>query len=243
MSKTKDVLLKAEGVNRDFKIEGGVLPVLKGVDLDVRRGEILSIVGKSGVGKSTLLHILGALDVPTSGIVVHNGRDLASLSPVERAEVRNRHFGFTFQFYHLLPEFNALENIMLPAMIGRGLLGWMRERRNIRKRAAELLSEMGLEERGKHRPSQLSGGERQRVAIARSMINEPEILFCDEPTGNLDSKTGAEIIEMLWRLNLDRGQTLVLVTHDDSLAKETDRIARMVDGKVVETRNARKGKN
>jgi lipoprotein-releasing system ATP-binding protein len=231
-----DILLKTEEVTREFKIEGGSLPVLKGVDIDVHRAEILAILGKSGVGKSTLLHILGALDVPSTGRVLYEGRDLASLSNAERAEVRNRNFGFTFQFYHLLPEFNALENVLLPAMISRSVLSWAKSRKTLRKRAEELLREVGLAERLKHRPAQLSGGERQRVAIARALMNEPEILFCDEPTGNLDTQTGAEIIEMLWRLNRDRKQTLVLVTHDESMAEDAHRIAVMVDGAVTDVR-------
>ncbi|MHC4598724.1 MAG: ABC transporter ATP-binding protein [Planctomycetota bacterium] len=235
-------LLKTDGVTRDFKIEGGVLPVLKGVDLDVRPGEILAIIGKSGVGKSTLLHIMGALDVPTAGRVLYHDRDLASLSPSERADVRNRSFGFTFQFYHLLPEFNALENVLLPAMIRRGVLSWMKGRSEVKARARELLEEVGLKERMNHRPAQLSGGERQRVAIARALMNEPEILFCDEPTGNLDSRTGKEITEMLWRLNGDRGQTLVIVTHDETMAKDGHRLARMLDGKVTEMRNLKKNR-
>jgi len=236
-----DILLKAEEVTRDFKIAGGVLPVLKGVDMDVRRGEILVILGKSGVGKSTLLHIMGALDVPTAGRVLYAGRDLASLSRAERAGVRNLNFGFTFQFYHLLPEFSALENVLLPAMIGRGVLAWVRDRKKLKQRAAALLDDVGLSERTKHRPSQLSGGERQRVAIARAMMNEPDILFCDEPTGNLDTKTGEEITEMLWLLNRKRAQTLVLVTHDDAMASGAHRIATMVDGKVIQLRKAKKG--
>jgi len=156
-------VLAAEGVTREFRINSEVLKVLKGVDLQVRPGEILAIVGKSGVGKSTLLHIMGALEVPTAGRVVYDGKDLASLPASRRAEVRNRDFGFMFQFYHLLPELNALENVLLPAMIGRGLLPWLKNRSALRRHARELLQGVGLSEREKHRPSQLSGGERQRV--------------------------------------------------------------------------------
>ena len=232
-------LLVAEGIRKEFRIDGAALAILKGVDIDVRPGEILAIVGKSGVGKSTFLHILGALEVPTGGSVAYRGKDLAALSPGKRAEVRNRDFGFTFQFYHLLPEFTALENVLLPAMIARGVLPWFRARGELRRRARELLAEVGLTDRERHRPSQLSGGERQRVAIARALMNGPRILFCDEPTGNLDSRTGAEITEMLWRLNRDREQTIVLVTHDEALARDAHRIARMVDGKVVEVREGR----
>ncbi|MHC4779585.1 MAG: ABC transporter ATP-binding protein [Planctomycetota bacterium] len=235
-----DEILKIEGVTRDFKMEGGTLQVLRGVDLCVREGEVLSIIGKSGVGKSTLLHIMGALDVPSGGRVLYSGKDLASLSPSERAGVRNRSFGFTFQFYHLLPEFNAVENVLLPAMIARGVMAWIRGRGELKRRARELLEEVGLSERMHHRPTQLSGGERQRVAIARALMNEPQILFCDEPTGNLDTNTGSEITEMLWRLNKDRGQTLVIVTHDESMAQDAHRVAHMLDGKVTEVRNMKK---
>jgi lipoprotein-releasing system ATP-binding protein len=232
-------ILVAEGVKKDFRIDGAVLPVLKSVDLEVRRGEILAIIGKSGVGKSTFLHILGALEVPSAGRVVYCGKDLAALPAGKRAEVRNRDFGFTFQFYHLLPEFNALENVLLPAMIGRGVWQWLRARTALRGRARDLLREVGLSERERHRPAQLSGGERQRVAIARALMNDPKILFCDEPTGNLDSKTGAEIVDMLWRLNRDRGQTIVLVTHDEAMARDAHRLARMLDGKITEVREGR----
>jgi lipoprotein-releasing system ATP-binding protein len=234
-----ETILSAEGVTRDFEIDGGGLPVLKGVDLDVKGGEILTILGKSGVGKSTLLHILGALDVPTEGRVVHRGKDLAAMRASERAAVRNRSFGFTFQFYHLLPELTSLENVLLPAMIGKGFLAWMGARARMRDRAKGLLEEVGLTERLGHRPNQLSGGERQRVAIARALMNEPEVLFCDEPTGNLDSKTSAEIVEMLWRLNREKSQTIVLVTHDEAIADEGHRIVRMVDGRVEETRRGK----
>ncbi len=236
-----DTILEAKGITRDFKIEGASLSVLKGVDLGVKEGEILVVLGKSGVGKSTLLHILGALDVPTTGAVEYEGRDIASLSASERAGVRNRHFGFTFQFYHLLPELNALENVMLPTMIGTGLFAWFKSRKQIRARARQLLADVALDEREKHRPTQLSGGERQRVAIARALMNEPRILFCDEPTGNLDSRTSAEIKTMLWRLNLERKQTMVLVTHDEAMAEEAHRVARMVDGKVTQVKSGGKG--
>ncbi len=227
-------ILKAVEVTKDFPIEGGILPVLKGVNLDVHKGEILAIAGKSGVGKSTLLHILGMLDVPSSGSVVYDGSDLAKLSTAGRAEVRSRHFGFIFQFYHLLPEFNAIENVLMPAMIGTGMLKWFAVRGAMRKRARMLLEKAGLGERLRHRPSQLSGGERQRVAIARALMNEPKILFCDEPTGNLDSKTSAEIVEMIWGLNRESGLTTIIVTHDESIAKKATRTARMVDGKMVQ---------
>jgi lipoprotein-releasing system ATP-binding protein len=226
------VLLKATGIAKEFSIEGGILPVLKGVDLEVRKGEILAIVGKSGVGKSTLLHILGTLDVPSSGSVVYDGEDVSALTTARRAEIRNHHFGFIFQFYHLLPEFTALENVLVPAMIDRGVVRWTAERGKLRSRARELLEGVGLGERLGHRPAQLSGGERQRVAIARAMMNEPNILFCDEPTGNLDSKTSAEIVERIWQLNREHGQTCVVVTHDESMAKKAKRIARMVDGRI-----------
>jgi lipoprotein-releasing system ATP-binding protein len=233
MNAKPKTILEGKDLTKDFPIVGGKLPVLKGVNLEIREGEILAIAGKSGVGKSTLLHILGVLDIPTNGSVIYHDRDLALLSTAERAEVRNRHFGFIFQFYHLLPEFTALENVLIPAMIGHGVLGWLGVRRTLRKRACDLLEKVGLSERLTHRPSQLSGGEQQRVAIARAMMNEPRILFCDEPTGNLDSQTSAEIVEMIWSLNRDTGQTCVIVTHDEMMAKEASRIVSMVDGKIV----------
>ncbi len=227
-------LLSAEAVTKDYRVGAGPLPVLRGVSLDVRPGEVLAVVGRSGVGKSTLLHILGILDAPTSGKVLYKGEDLSSAPPARRAAVRNREFGFVFQFYHLLPEFTALENVLMPALVGAGPLAWLSRRRGARARAGDLLRQVGLEGRARHRPNQLSGGEQQRVAIARALMNEPAILFCDEPTGNLDSATAKEIMDLIFKLNAERRQTCVLVTHDETVARECHRIARMVDGRVAE---------
>ncbi|MCI0341246.1 MAG: ABC transporter ATP-binding protein [Planctomycetales bacterium] len=231
---SNSAVLAAEVVTKDYRVGAGTLPVLRGVSLDVRPGEVLAVVGRSGVGKSTLLHILGILDAPTSGRVLYKGEDLAAASPSRRAEVRNREFGFVFQFYHLLPEFTALENVLMPALVGAGPLAWLSRRRAARDRAGDLLRQVGLEGRARHRPSQLSGGEQQRVAIARALMNEPAILFCDEPTGNLDSATAKEIMALLFELNAGRRQTCVLVTHDETVARECHRVARMVDGRVAE---------
>jgi len=235
-------ILTAQGLTRAYKVGGQALPVLKGVDLAVRRGEVLAIVGRSGVGKSTLLHCLGILDAPDGGSLRYGDEDLARASAGRRATVRNREFGFVFQFYHLLPEFTAFENVLMPALVGTRPWRWWRARGAARARARDLLTRVGLADRAHHRPSQLSGGEQQRVAIARALMNDPKILFCDEPTGNLDATTAAEVMALLAGLNAERGQTCVLVTHDDAIARQAHRVARMVDGKVAEiTANGARG--
>lgn len=209
------------------------LRVLKGVSLKVREGEFVVIVGKSGAGKSTLLHLLGLLDTPTSGEIVFEGRTLTKLSGVEQARLRNRLFGFVFQFFHLLPDFSALENVMMPAMVGAGILGWAGQKRQTRDSAMELLVRLGLEERLSHKPKQLSGGECQRLAIARALINRPRILLLDEPTGNLDSQTGQDIFNLIHELNRQQGQTIVMVTHDEVTARKMGKIIRIHDGQIV----------
>ena len=209
------------------------LRVLKGVSLEVSQGEYVTIVGASGAGKSTLLHIMGLLDQPTSGQLLFEGRNLATLSGLEQARLRNRLFGFVFQFFHLLPDFNAVENVMMPALVGQGLLGWPGTRRQVRASAEELLSRVGLKERMKHRPNELSGGERQRVALCRALINKPRVLLLDEPTGNLDSHTGEEIHELVRTLNRVEGQTIVMVTHNEAAARRAGRVIRMLDGEIV----------
>jgi len=205
--------------------------VLKGVDLAVRRGEFVAIVGASGSGKSTLLHILGALDKPNKGVVTFEKRDLSSFSNGELNRFRNKTIGFVFQFYHLLDELSVLENVYLPAMTGKSVLGWLACRRWAKNRARELLTQLGLAERAKHKPYQLSGGERQRAAIGRALMNEPELLLADEPTGNLDSATGNGILEVLETLNR-AGQTVVMVTHDERIAQRAGRIVTLADGKI-----------
>jgi len=205
--------------------------VLKGVNLDVKKGEFVAIIGASGSGKSTLLHILGALDKPTKGVVTFEKRDLSRFRAGELNRFRNRMVGFVFQFYHLLDELSVLENVFLPAMTGRSIAGWLVCRRQAKSRAKELLAQLGLAERAKHKPYQLSGGERQRVAIGRGLMNEPKLLLADEPTGNLDSATGNGILDVLERLN-KAGQTIVMVTHDDRIAQRAGRIVTLVDGKI-----------
>jgi len=194
--------------------------------------EMVAIVGASGSGKSTLLHLLGALDRPDGGLIRFDGQDINRLSGRRRNGLRNAAFGFVFQFYHLLPELTVLENTMLPAMVEMSALSWLAGGGKRRQLAVDLLSELGLGERMKHRPVELSGGERQRVAIARALVNQPRILFADEPTGNLDATTGESILQVLIRLNRDHGQTLVMVTHDPKIAAHADRIVELTNGRI-----------
>lgn len=229
----RPVLLEARGVEKSYKVGGAPLPVLRGVDLQIREGEILAILGKSGCGKSTLLHVLGWLDRPDEGQVFYQGADHAMLPAVDRARLRNLTMGFIFQFYHLLRELSALENTMLPAKIRYSIGEWRAHRSAVRERAAMLLETVGLADRVEHRPSQLSGGERQRVAIARALMNEPRFLLCDEPTGNLDGMTAEDVRRLLWDLNAEGGQTMVVVTHDAKLAAQAHRVVHLVDGKVA----------
>lgn len=208
------------------------IPVLRGVDLEVRRGEFLAIIGQSGSGKSTLLHILATLDVPDSGEVHYEGRRIDNLPFGQRDRVRNGQIGMIFQFYHLLPELTALENVLSPLMISSSVWGYWRRRREYTDRAKELLDLVGLGHRLKHRPRELSGGEMQRAAIARALIAGPQVLLADEPTGNLDRGTGQEILQILDRLNRDRQLTIVMVTHDLAIAERSDRIVRLVEGRT-----------
>jgi len=226
-----DFILKAEGLYKSYRMGEAEVSVLRGVDLAVKKNEFVAIVGVSGSGKSTLLHILGALDRPDKGIVRFQGRDLSRHSESELNRFRNKMVGFVFQFYHLLDELSVLENVFLPAMASKGVIGWLGSRRWARSRARELLSELGLSERADHKPYQLSGGERQRVAIGRALMNEPRILLADEPTGNLDSSTGNGILSVLERLNR-AGQTIVMVTHDERIAQKAGRIVTLADGKI-----------
>lgn len=227
-------LLQAIDIYKEYSNGERILPVLQRINLSVEKGEIVVIVGASGAGKSTLLHILGILDTPTSGAVVYKGIDLNTLSTKKQAEMRNRIFGFVFQFYHLLPDFTALENVLLPGLIGGGFSKRKAEKKNYSSRAISLLERVGLGDRLTHKPSQLSGGERQRVAIVRALVNNPELLLCDEPTGNLDTKTGHEIRELIWDLNKTLNQTVVIVTHDEEIAKHAGRVVRIVDGCILE---------
>jgi len=226
-----DVILKAERLDKSYRMGATRVEVLKGLDLTVKRGEFVAIIGASGSGKSTLLHILGALDKPDKGAVSFEGRQLGRQSGRELNRFRNKMVGFVFQFYHLLDELSVLENVFLPAMASRSILGWFGCRRRAKRRAMELLVQLGLGERVKHKPYQLSGGERQRVAIARALMNEPKLLLADEPTGNLDSATGNGILDVLEKLN-KAGQTIIMVTHDNRIARRAGRIITLADGKV-----------
>jgi ABC-type lipoprotein export system ATPase subunit len=227
-----DILLEASGLHKSYRMGTARVRVLKGVDLAVRTGQFVAIVGASGSGKSTLLHILGALDKQDKGIVRFEGQDLSTYSPARLSRFRNKMVGFVFQFYHLLDELNVLENVFLPAMAGRSVIGWLANRRTAKNRARELLIRLGLGERARHKPHQLSGGERQRVAIARALMNEPRLLLADEPTGNLDSATGNSILGVFEELN-KAGQTIVMVTHDERIARKAGRIITLADGKLI----------
>ena len=203
------------------------LEVLKGIDLDIAQGEVVSIVGPSGAGKTTLLQIMGTLDSADSGSLAINGTDVSRLSQRELARFRNRQIGFVFQFHQLLPEFTALENVMIPALIAG------RSQSDARKRGEELLAYMGLSDRATHKPAELSGGEKQRVAVARALVNKPAVVLADEPSGSLDSANKAELHALFFRLRDEMGQTLVIVTHDEELARTTDRTIHMKDGQIV----------
>lgn len=225
------VILKAENVHKSYRMGATKVNVLKGVDLAVQEGEFVAIIGASGSGKSTFLHVLGGLDRPDKGVIQFDGRDLNRVRAWELNRFRNERVGFVFQFYHLLDELSVLENVLLPAMVSRSVVGWMTSRRAARKRAADLLEQLGLGHRAGHKPYQLSGGERQRVAIGRALMNEPKLLLADEPTGNLDSTTGNGILNVFETLNR-AGQTIVMVTHDERIARKAQRIMTLVDGRA-----------
>ena len=216
-------MIQTEGITKSF----GNLQVLKGVDLIIKSNEIVSIVGQSGAGKTTLLQILGTLDHPDSGSLTINGTDLYALKEKEQAAFRNKNIGFIFQFHQLLPEFNALENVMIPALIAK------ENRGEVEKRAKEILSFLNLSDRILHKPSELSGGEKQRVAVARALINRPAVILADEPSGSLDTKHKEELHKLFFELRDQMGQTFVIVTHDEQLAKDTDRIIYMQDGVII----------
>jgi lipoprotein-releasing system ATP-binding protein len=221
-----DTILTAYKVSKAYRSGAKEVKAVDGVDLSVRRGSSMAILGPSGAGKSTLLHLLGGLDRPTSGSVLLDGLDIYRFPDRERSRIRNERVGFIFQFYHLLPEFTALENVMLPAMIGRS-------RRGLKERARKVLSSVGLAHRAGHRPGELSGGESQRVAIARALVNEPEVLLCDEPTGNLDSKTSEMIYALLFEAMAASGAALVIVTHDERVSSIAGSSIRLRDGRIV----------
>jgi ABC-type lipoprotein export system ATPase subunit len=220
-------MLEAKDVRKVYRMGRVKLEVLRGVSLQVGSGEFVVIMGPSGAGKSTLLHLLAGLDTPTQGSIVWDGKPVAGMSDAKRATIRNRTFGIVFQFYHLLPELSALENVCLPGLVaGKG-------GRALKSRAESCLKQVGLSARAKHRPTELSGGEQQRVAIARALVNQPKWLLCDEPTGNLDTKTGEGIVELLMSARKRDKAGLVLVTHQESLAKLADRTVRLEDGRIV----------
>ena len=223
------VVLEARALSKTYALARAEVAVLKSVTLSVHAGETLAVMGASGSGKSTLLHCLGGLDRPTSGQVFFNGGDLFALSAAARTEVRATKLGFVFQAYHLLPELDVLENVMLPALARRGALA---RRAALEARARELLESVGLAARATHLPSEMSGGEQQRAALARALMNEPELVLADEPTGNLDSATGEQVLEYLFRLTRDRGHTLVMVTHNADIAARCNRTLILRDGKI-----------
>lgn len=222
-----DALVIIEGLQKKFVHMGRELHVLKGIDLNIYSGQILSIVGPSGAGKSTLLHCIGTLDLPSSGSIRLGGEELTTMDSKRLAAVRNRDIGFVFQFHHLLPEFDALENVMLPGLI-QG-----RSRREMEKRAKALLEEVGLVERATHRPGELSGGEQQRVAVARALALDPKLVLADEPTGNLDSATSDSIHDLFFQINREHNTTIIVVTHNPGFAESMPRVVRMMDGRVA----------
>jgi lipoprotein-releasing system ATP-binding protein len=222
-----EILLSAQGLKKTYFMGSRTLEVLRGVDVEIARGDFVALRGASGTGKSTLLHLIGGLDTPYAGEIIFRGQKLSGYSEGELTVFRNRRVGFVFQAYHLLPELTALENVCLSARIARISAG------QAEKRARELLGRVGLNAREDHKPSELSGGEQQRVAIARALVNEPELLLADEPTGNLDSKTGGEIIELLKSLRVEKQTTLVIATHDEKVAAHAQRVIELVDGRIV----------
>ncbi len=246
MTHSREALIRIKDLHKSYYDGEAELPVLQGVDFMVRPSEMLAIVGASGVGKSTLLHILGALDRPTAGTVFYEEQDIFTFPDKALARFRNEHIGFVFQFHHLLPEFTALENVAMSAILGGVTqqssvhphtdkakeIASCYDTRSVYTRAQELLAYVGLSERQEHYPSQLSGGERQRVAIARALMNQPQVVLADEPTGNLDSRSSEAVLELLWLMNAQAGQTFVIVTHNKELAERADRTVHLVDGKI-----------
>jgi lipoprotein-releasing system ATP-binding protein len=219
-------MIIVKDLHKSFPMGEQTLTVLRGIDLTIERGELIAVVGASGAGKSTLLHILGLLDRPSKGTVCFEGQDLFQLSEAAQAEFRNRRIGFVFQFHHLLPEFTALENACMPALIQR------REAEEVRQEAIGLLKDVGLGPRLQHKPGELSGGEQQRVAVARALLQKPDLVLADEPTGNLDTHTGDALFALMRELNKARGTTFVIVTHNDKLSAQADRILHMQDGQI-----------
>ena len=227
VAKRVESLIRVVDLHKSYYDGETELPVLQGINLEIRMSELLAVVGASGVGKSTLLHIIGTLDRPTTGSVLYDETEIFTLPDTEIAHFRNKEIGFVFQFHYLLPEFTALENVAMGALISTS------DEKKVYKEAASLLDYVGLSERFSHYPSQLSGGERQRVAIARALINQPKVVFADEPTGNLDRRSSEVVLELLWDLNSKSGQTFVIVTHNPEVAQQVDRVVQLVDGEVI----------
>lgn len=230
---TKPSVLEAREIYKAYRKDNHEVTVLKGCDFSATTGKTTAILGQSGSGKSTLLHLLGTLDAPDSGEIHFAGERIDNLNRRRRDTFRNRRLGMIFQFYHLLPELSALQNVLMPMMIREGIFSYMRNRKMIRSRAQELLARVGLEHRMHHKPRELSGGEMQRAAIARALISEPELLLADEPTGNLDRETGDQILALLGELNRETDLTIVMVTHDEAIADSCDAIVRLEDGRTV----------
>lgn len=226
------IILSAKNLSKTYRTGKVEVPVLKGVDFEAERNRMTAIIGQSGSGKSTLLHLLGTLDQPDSGEVYFDGRRIDNLSRRHRDQFRNQTLGMIFQFYHLLPELTTLENVLVPSLIGHGMFKYFAVRNKLRARAAELLDWVGLGHRLKHRPNELSGGEMQRTAIARALMAEPRILLADEPTGNLDPETGHGILELLRKLNQQQQMTIIMVTHDEAIARSADCCIRLQSGRV-----------
>ncbi len=220
-------VLKTYNIKKSFNIgTAAQVDVLKGIDFEIREGEIIAVIGPSGVGKSTFLHIIGALDKPTEGWVEIDGKNIYSYNDMKLAQIRNKTIGFVFQAHHLLPEFSALENVMLPGMIAG------KNTKKLEKECLTVLESVGLTDRAHHRPSELSGGELQRIAVARALINDPRLLLADEPSGNLDPKTAESLHDLLWNLSRKLNQTVILVTHNTELASRADRVIELYDGKI-----------
>lgn len=228
-------LLECRKLQKSYRKGSITIPVLRGVDFSAAEGHFTAVVGQSGSGKSTLLHVMATLDSPDAGHIYFEGNRIDHLPSTGRDVLRNQHFGMIFQFYHLLPELSTLENVLLPGMIARGIWSYLRSQRRQRERACHLLDLVGLGHRLRHKPRELSGGEMQRVAIARSLMAEPQILMADEPTGNLDRKTGQEILQLLRSLNDRENLTIVMVTHDQAVARQADRVVQLVEGQLQET--------
>ena len=228
-------VLSAHGLFKSFHKDRIEVPVLRGVDLEVTPGIVTALVGRSGSGKSTLMHLLASLDQPDRGEIHFSGERIDNASRQKRDFYRNREIGIIFQFYHLLPELSAIENVLAPMMIGQTAWSYFRHRKDAKRRAAAMLDRVGLLHRANHRPSEMSGGEMQRAAIARSLMTNPKLLLADEPTGNLDTDTGRDILKLLMELNQDDGLTILMITHDDAIAADADVCHRMSDGKLETT--------